>query len=344
MHARAKAAADGTSTSSALSRGPGPAAALAAQRRLPVPALRLVGSALCAPVGTAEVTRASAVPFDRSGHQQAAKRPIMIRLRAFFLGLAATAASSRPPLRPPTSAAPSAAASAKSPMYRYQAPFSWTGFYVGTHLGYGWSDVDWQETGPAFNGSHDGSGVLAGGQIGYNWQAGRFVYGVEGDISGQLGRRRQRLLRPQHQLAGVGARPRRPHRLRQPHAVLRDGRRRLGRRRLFLDRLPSPTRISAGSRARASSARSRPTCRRGSSTSTTTSTTSRRAGRRGRPRRQPQLGPQHAHRALRPELQVLKALQARAGIGQGLALASGSPIAFAAASASGMTVRLTGSL
>ena len=34
-----------------------------------------------------------------------------------------------------------------------------------------------------FNGSHDGSGLLAGGQVGYNWQAGRLVYGVEADIS-----------------------------------------------------------------------------------------------------------------------------------------------------------------
>ena len=64
----------------------------------------------------------------------------------------------------------------------YQSPFTWTGFYVGTHLGYGWSDLDWQEAG--FNGSHDASGWLVGGQVGYNWQAGRLVYGIEADISG----------------------------------------------------------------------------------------------------------------------------------------------------------------
>lgn len=105
----------------------------------------------------------------------------MIRLRAMFLGLAALCVF-----------APAAAAADLGGARRghvsedpvpYQAPFTWTGFYVGTHLGYGWSDVDWQETNPSFNGSHDGSGVLAGGQIGYNWQAGRFVYGVEADIS-----------------------------------------------------------------------------------------------------------------------------------------------------------------
>jgi hypothetical protein len=50
----------------------------------------------------------------------------------------------------------------------YIAPsvFSWTGFYVGAHLGYGWSDVDWENV----SNSLGGTGALAGGQIGYNWQ------------------------------------------------------------------------------------------------------------------------------------------------------------------------------
>jgi outer membrane immunogenic protein len=66
---------------------------------------------------------------------------------------------------------------------RYAAPFSWTGLYVGAHVGYGWSNIDWQETSPAFVGSHDGSGALFGGQIGYNVQAGALVVGVEADAS-----------------------------------------------------------------------------------------------------------------------------------------------------------------
>jgi len=57
--------------------------------------------------------------------------------------------------------------------------FSWTGFYIGTHLGYGWSDLDWQNV----SNSLGGSGALAGGQIGYNWQKGAVVFGVEGDAS-----------------------------------------------------------------------------------------------------------------------------------------------------------------
>src|SRR5689334_19110992 len=57
--------------------------------------------------------------------------------------------------------------------------FSWTGFYVGTHLAYGWTDVDWEGVSNSMN----GNGWLAGGQIGYNWQRGALVYGVEADAS-----------------------------------------------------------------------------------------------------------------------------------------------------------------
>jgi len=64
----------------------------------------------------------------------------------------------------------------------YERAFSWTGLYIGANVGYGWSDVDWHDSiGP---GSHDGNGVLAGGQIGYNLQSGQFVFGVEADMSG----------------------------------------------------------------------------------------------------------------------------------------------------------------
>ena len=54
--------------------------------------------------------------------------------------------------------------------------------HVSLRAGYGWSDVDWQAT-TAFSGSHDGKVGWPGGQIAYNWQAGRLVYGVEADIA-----------------------------------------------------------------------------------------------------------------------------------------------------------------
>jgi outer membrane immunogenic protein len=64
----------------------------------------------------------------------------------------------------------------------YERPFSWSGLYIGAHVGYGWSDVGWQD---GQNALHlDGAGALAGGQIGYNIQTGQLVFGVEADISG----------------------------------------------------------------------------------------------------------------------------------------------------------------
>ena len=62
---------------------------------------------------------------------------------------------------------------------------SWTGFYVGAHLGYGRSEVDWADVSltlgePVHN---DGRGFLGGGQIGFNWQSGNVVFGVEGTLS-----------------------------------------------------------------------------------------------------------------------------------------------------------------
>jgi outer membrane immunogenic protein len=60
----------------------------------------------------------------------------------------------------------------------YRAPvvapaFNWTGFYLGVYGGYAWgtSDTD------GFNGG------IAGGTIGYNWQApgSMWVFGIEGD-------------------------------------------------------------------------------------------------------------------------------------------------------------------
>jgi outer membrane immunogenic protein len=64
----------------------------------------------------------------------------------------------------------------------YTAPgFNWTGFYVGINGGGAWGRSNW--TNPlASTGDFNVSGGLLGGTVGYNWQAGRVVYGVEGDI------------------------------------------------------------------------------------------------------------------------------------------------------------------
>jgi outer membrane immunogenic protein len=74
-------------------------------------------------------------------------------------------------------------------------PFSWTGFYVGANVGGGWSS-GWSSTAdplpsPAFvavsplSFSNNASGIIGGGQIGYNWQFNtNWLFGFETDFQG----------------------------------------------------------------------------------------------------------------------------------------------------------------
>jgi outer membrane immunogenic protein len=64
----------------------------------------------------------------------------------------------------------------------YVAPvFTWTGPYVGINGGYGWGSSD--ISAPLGVGSLDTDGWLVGGTLGYNWQMGSAVFGLEGDIA-----------------------------------------------------------------------------------------------------------------------------------------------------------------
>jgi outer membrane immunogenic protein len=69
------------------------------------------------------------------------------------------------------------------------AAWSWTGFYVGGHLGYAWQKNSaagaYDDSGTLYPFDHGSkpSGFAGGGQIGYNWQNGNFVWGLEADIS-----------------------------------------------------------------------------------------------------------------------------------------------------------------
>jgi outer membrane immunogenic protein len=56
--------------------------------------------------------------------------------------------------------------------------YNWSGFYIGGHGGGGWSDRCFTFAGAA-EGCHDADGWLAGGQVGFNWQTGQFVFGLE---------------------------------------------------------------------------------------------------------------------------------------------------------------------
>jgi len=58
----------------------------------------------------------------------------------------------------------------------------WGGVYVGVNGGYSWASSDW--SGAGIGGSTSPSGPLFGGTLGFNMQAGAWVFGVEGDLAG----------------------------------------------------------------------------------------------------------------------------------------------------------------
>jgi outer membrane immunogenic protein len=63
--------------------------------------------------------------------------------------------------------------------------YSWAGWYAGVNVGAAGQSNFWSGTeGTNVNGTHSGTSFIAGGQIGHNWQQGKFVYGFEVDFSG----------------------------------------------------------------------------------------------------------------------------------------------------------------
>lgn len=73
--------------------------------------------------------------------------------------------------------------------------WSWTGFYLGAHVGAGWGTTESTLTGASAPGlgavaftfpfsQNSRSGFLGGVQAGYNWQSGWAVFGVQGDFAG----------------------------------------------------------------------------------------------------------------------------------------------------------------
>jgi len=86
----------------------------------------------------------------------------------------------------------------KAPIVR-AAPYSWSGFYIGGHVGYAWGDFDFRDPyiklnqpvlslpglilGVPLERSFDGSSFLGGVQGGVNAQFGSVVVGAEADVS-----------------------------------------------------------------------------------------------------------------------------------------------------------------
>jgi outer membrane immunogenic protein len=70
--------------------------------------------------------------------------------------------------------------------------FSWTGFYAGVNLGYGWARTSSSSavagstviaTG-TYPGTGNLNGINGGGQVGFNYQMGNIVWGIEADFQG----------------------------------------------------------------------------------------------------------------------------------------------------------------
>jgi outer membrane immunogenic protein len=60
------------------------------------------------------------------------------------------------------------------------AIYNWSGFYIGLNAGGGSARNCWTNTAlSAAEGCHHAIGALAGGQVGYRWQTGTWVFGVE---------------------------------------------------------------------------------------------------------------------------------------------------------------------
>jgi outer membrane immunogenic protein len=80
------------------------------------------------------------------------------------------------------------------PMYEPAPVWSWTGFYIGANAGAGWGTTESSLSSISAGGlsvpvnlpidQNSRSGFLGGGQIGYNYQMGWAVLGVQADIEG----------------------------------------------------------------------------------------------------------------------------------------------------------------
>jgi outer membrane immunogenic protein len=100
-------------------------------------------------------------------------------MRLGLIGIAAAAAMAFTAPAAIAADIPAARPAYKAPVIA--APvFTWTGFYLGVNAGYGWADVGLD----GVTVDSDINGFVGGGQIGYNWQFGNFLLGVEADIQG----------------------------------------------------------------------------------------------------------------------------------------------------------------
>jgi outer membrane immunogenic protein len=102
------------------------------------------------------------------------KRLLMAGALALGAATQAFAADLPPPMAPPPRAP--AAYVPVSPAY------NWSGFYIGLNTGYGFGNSTWET--PASS-SFSVNGAMAGATLGWNYQIGQLVLGIEGDYDWQ---------------------------------------------------------------------------------------------------------------------------------------------------------------
>ena len=81
----------------------------------------------------------------------------------------------------------------RAPAYKAPPPAavvaSWTGFYLGVQGGVAWHEASFKDLDgffvfpPGTSRSSRATGGIVGGNVGYNWQTGNFVLGVEADAN-----------------------------------------------------------------------------------------------------------------------------------------------------------------
>jgi outer membrane immunogenic protein len=98
------------------------------------------------------------------------KKVLLVTASLIALGATAPALAADLAARPYTKAPPMIA-----------AVYDWSGFYIGANGGWGTSHNCWTDVtvGGGAEGCHDADGGTVGGQVGYRWQAGSWVFGLE---------------------------------------------------------------------------------------------------------------------------------------------------------------------
>jgi len=75
---------------------------------------------------------------------------------------------------------------AKAPIYKAPAAptvYNWGGFYIGAYLGADWGGTNWTFLDDGDTANPRFAGFLGGGEFGYNYQVGKWVFGLEGDAA-----------------------------------------------------------------------------------------------------------------------------------------------------------------